>query len=128
MLKIKNLSLYLSMSLIFTSCTFKEVDVQKNTDELLSCKKLTTQIADLMDINKDINEETGLAKTSLTLWILWPPIGTYNQYNAFMARDKIDNRLDHLLNLKSINSCKVTSKERYYIDNKGRLSDIIKKL
>ena len=120
MLKIKNLSLYLSMSLIFTSCTFKEVDVQKNTDELLSCKKLTTQIADLMDINKDINEETGLAKTSLTLWIVWPPIGAYNQYNAFVARDKIDNRLDHLLQLKYQNRCYVTSKEKYYIKQKDK--------
>ena len=123
--KINKTASLLSISLLFTACTFKDVKVQKQTDGLLNCQKLTTQIADLMDINDDINEETGLEKSSLTIWIMWPPVGLYNQYNAFNARGKIDDRLEHLLRLKLKNRCRTTIAERYYLNTKGRFSDIL---
>ncbi len=119
------ISFIVSLSFLINGCTFKEVEVIKHTDKLLSCEKLSTQIADLMDINNDINEETGLKKLSLTAWIIWPPIGVYNQYNAYMARDKIDDRLDHLIELKYKYRCNITPKERYYMRYKGRLSDML---
>jgi hypothetical protein len=114
------------IGIFLNGCSFKEVDVQKHTDELLNCEKLTTQIADLMDINKEINNGTGLTKSSLATWIFWPPAGVYNQYSAYVSRDKLDDRLEHLLRLKYQNNCYITYKERYYIKHKDRLSDFFK--
>ena len=114
-----------SLGIAFNGCSYKEVEVRKQTDELLNCQKLTTQIADLMDINKDINSKTGVETSALTSWILWPPIGAYNQYKAYNSRDKIDKRLKYLLMLKYQHKCRITNSERYYMKHKGRWSDIM---
>lgn len=124
----KKLSTYiatLTIASLFTACTHKNVEIVKNNDETLNCKKLTTQIANVMDINSEINKNTGLENKSIATWILWPPLGGINQVNASIARDKIDSRFNYLIKLKEKNKCKITIKERYYMKYKGRFSENI---
>ncbi len=109
---------------LFTSCTHKDIEVHQDNDAILSCNKLTTQIANLIDINDDINSDTGLENKSIASWILWPPIGGYNQINASFERGKLDKRFIHLMKLKQKNNCNITFKERKFIQDKGRFSDI----
>ncbi|MEA2050289.1 MAG: hypothetical protein U9O56_06130 [Campylobacterota bacterium] len=113
----------LSISILFVACTHKEVKVHQKGDELLNCSKLTTKIADLIDLNDEINNDTGLENTSLFSWIMFPPIGGYNQVKASMSRDKLDDRFYHLMDLKLKNKCKFTSSEKVFIKDKGRFSD-----
>ena len=121
----KNIIYTASIVSLFTACTHKEVVLYQDGDELLNCKKLSTQIANIIDINSDINSDTGLENKSIATWILWPPLGGLNQINASIARDKLDNRFKYLIKLKQQNNCNITNKEKYFIKNKGRFSDIL---
>ena len=108
---------------LFTACTHKEVEVYKKGDDLLNCKKLTTQTSDIIDINNEINNNTGLGNRSIASWVLWPPMGGLNQVNASIARDKLDDRFIYLIKLKQKNSCDITNEEKYFMKHKGRVSD-----
>ncbi len=121
--KLKNIIFSTTVISLFSACTHKDVEVFQKGDELLNCQKLTTQIADIMDINSDINSDTGLENKSIASWILWPPLGGYNQINASFERDKIDDRFVVLMKLKQKNGCDITLREKRFIKNKGRLSD-----
>ena len=118
---------FILFSLFTTGCFYKNIEVYQDNDELLNCPKLTTKISDIIDINDEINSKTGLETTSLITWIIWPPAGGANQFNASSARSKLDNRFVRLMNLKLDNNCKITNKEIKFINNKGRFTDILKK-
>lgn len=121
----RNTGLIFFSTLLFTACTPKDVTVYQQEDELLNCQKLTGKIAELMNINSEINQNTGLEKSSLALWYLLPPAGVVNQIDASVGRDKIDNRFNYLLELKERQGCEFTDKERAFakIKGKGRFSE-----
>jgi len=122
---IKNTGLIFLSILLFTACTPKDVTVYQQEDELLNCRKLTGKIAELMNTNSEINENTGLAKSSLGLWIFHPIVGALNQIDASEGRGKIDNRFNYLLKLKERQGCEFTDKERAFakLKGKGRFSE-----
>ena len=120
---IKTLISTVSIVSLFTACTHKELALYQDGDEILNCKKLTTKIADIIDINNDINGVTGLEPKSIAAWVIWPIAGGLNQVNASTARDKLDKRFIYLIKLKQKNNCNITIKERSFIKNKGRVSD-----
>lgn len=126
---IKNSGLLLFSILLLTACTPKDVTIYQQEDELLNCKKLTGKIAELMNTNNEINKNTGLEKSSLALWSLFPPVGVVNQIYASEGRTKIDRRFEYLLILKERQSCKFTDKEREFIkiNGKGRFSGSFEK-
>lgn len=114
-------------ALFLSGCySHKKVEIYQKQDELLNCAKLTTKIADLIDINDDINRHTGMEVDSLKIWFFSTTLGLYNQYNAYEARDKLDKRLEYLLFLKKENQCGLTYREKAFIENKGRVSDTLK--
>lgn len=122
---IKNAGMICLSILLFTACTPKDVTVYQQEDELLNCKKLTGKIAKLMYTNQQINENTGLEKSSLAMWYLFPPAGVVNQIDASVGRDKIDDRFNYLLELKERQNCEFTDKERAFakLKGKGRFSE-----
>jgi len=122
---IKNTGLLFLSALIFTACTPKDVTVYQQEDELLNCRKLTGKIAELMNINNEINQNTGLEKSSLALWYVLPIAGVVNQIDASVGRDKIDNRFNYLLELKDRQNCEFTDKEIAFakLKGKGRFSE-----
>lgn len=122
---IKNAGMICLSILLFTACTPKDVTVYQQEDELLNCKKLTGKIAELMYTNQQINENTGLEKSSLAMWYLFPPAGVVNQIDASVGRDKIDDRFNYLLELKERQNCEFTDKERAFakLKGKGRFSE-----
>lgn len=122
---IKNAGMISLSILLFTACTPKDVTVYQQEDELLNCKKLTGKIAELMYTNQQINENTGLEKSSLAMWYLFPPAGVVNQIDASVGRDKIDDRFNYLLELKERQNCEFTDKERAFakLKGKGRFSE-----
>ena len=122
---IKKIGFVLLSVIVFTSCTPKDVVVYQQEDELLNCRKLTGKIAELMNTNSEINQNTGLEKPSLALWYLFPPAGVVNQIDASVGRDKIDNRFQYLLELKERQGCEFTDKERAFaqLQGKGRFSE-----
>ncbi len=114
--------IFLSLiSFVLTSCTHKNVEVYQKEDELLNCAKLTTKVADLMDVNDNINKKTGFETNNIISWIFWPPIVIFNQANAFISRDKIDARFNYLMDLKRVNNCTTTHRETMFIYEKGRI-------
>lgn len=120
-------TLILCFVVLLSGCySHKKVEVYQKEDELLNCPKLTTKIADLIDINDDINRHTGLEVDSLKVWFFSTTLGIYNQYSAFEARNKLDERLKYLLYLKEQNNCSLTHREKVYKRYKGRTSDYIK--
>jgi len=122
---IKNTGLIIFSALLFTACTPKDVTVYQQEDELLNCRKLTGKIAELMNTNNEINKNTGLEKSSLALWYLFPPAGVINQVDASVGRGKVDNRFNYLLELKERQGCEFTDKERAFakLKGKGRFSE-----
>lgn len=118
--------IFLSM-ILFSACTPKDVTVYQQEDELLNCRKLTGKLAELMNTNSEINQNTGLAKSSLGLWIFHPIVGVLNQIDASEGRGKIDNRFEYLLKLKERQGCEFTDKEREFakLKGKGRFSEDI---
>ena len=67
---IKNAGLLFLTALLFIACTPKDVMVYQQEDELLNCRKLTGKLAELMNTNNVINQNTGLEKPSLALWVI----------------------------------------------------------
>ena len=126
---IKKTSLFFMSALIFTACTPKDVIVYQQEDELLNCRKLTGKIAELMNTNYEINQNTGLEKPSLALWYIAPVAGALNQINASVGRDKVDERFIYLLELKERHGCEFTDKERKFaqLQGKGRVSEDLEK-
>jgi len=116
-----------SISLVITGCTYKSIEIDQHTDNILTCNKLTTEIANIINENNNINDNTGFSTRSLIQWIGWPPSGVFNQLKASNARDDLDKRLNHLFYLKSKNNCKITYRERLYVRDKGRVSESINK-
>lgn len=108
-------------STFLSGCSYKDVEVYQKNDHLLNCQKLSTQIANIIDENDNINENTGLENKSVITWVFWPPLGVYNESKAAIARNKIDERFEHLIRLKYKNNCKISMKEKIYMTNKGRL-------
>ena len=126
---IKNTILVLLSMLIFTACTPKDVTVYQQEDELLNCRKLTGKIAELMNTNAVMNQNTGLEDTSMVLWYFSPLGGVINQIKASKGRDKIDSRFDYLLKLKERQDCEFTDKEIEFskLQGKGRFSEDLEK-
>ena len=122
--KIINLVGILSILFLFNACSSKEVELHQRGDELLNCQKLTTKIANIIDINSDINDKTGLETKSIATWVIWPPLGGLNQVNASFQRGDVDDRFIELMNLKIRNNCKLTISEKSFIKDKGRFSDL----
>ena len=124
-IKIKNSLFLLFCAFIFTSCASKDVIVYQQEDELLNCKKLTGKLAELMNTNHEVNQNTGLEKPSLALWYLLPPAGVINQIDASTSRDKIDARFNYLIELKQRQNCEFTDKEIAFskLKGKGRFSE-----
>jgi len=122
---IKNAGLLFLTAMIFTACTPKDVMVYQQEDELLNCRKLTGKLAELMNTNNVINQNTGLEKSSLALWVIHPIVGVVNQVDASVGRDKIDDRFNYLIKLKMRQSCEFTDKERAFSElrGKGRFSE-----
>ncbi|MEA3512488.1 MAG: hypothetical protein U9R37_02705 [Campylobacterota bacterium] len=116
--KLSSLTLIVTL---FTACGYKEVEVYQNGDELLNCNKITTKIADLIDINKDINDRTGFDETSLAAWVFWPPYGLYNEIKGVNAKNRLDERFEYLIVLKNKNGCNLTNKEKMFLRYKGRV-------
>ena len=121
----KQIKVLLLLWLIFliNGCSYKQADTYKNNDELLTCKKLSTQIADIIDENRYVNENTGIEDTSLVMWIAYIPVGIYNQVRAYGSRDSLDERYERLIQLKRQNGCNITYREKMYAQDKGRFSD-----
>ncbi|MEA3316054.1 MAG: hypothetical protein U9Q30_09380 [Campylobacterota bacterium] len=120
---IKNSIFIISTAILFNACSYKNIETYQNNDNNLNCNQITTKIADLIDENSKINETTGLEDKSIFTWIIWPVFGTYNQFKASNSRDSVDSRYERLINLKYNQGCELTDKERYFMNNKGRLSD-----
>jgi len=122
---IKNLSLILLSGILFTACTPKDVTVYQQEDQLLNCKKLTAKLAELMNTNSEINQNTGLEKPSIALWAINPVVGVINQVDASTGRDKVDERFLYLLKLKQRQKCTFTDKEMAFskLKGKGRFSE-----
>ena len=122
---IKKTGLIFLSALLFIACTPKDVTVYQQEDELLNCRKLTGKIAELMNTNSEINQNTGLEKTSLALWYIFLPAGVVNQIDASVGRDKIDNRFTYLIKLKYRQNCEFTDKEIEFskLQGKGRFSE-----
>lgn len=114
--------------ILFSACTPKDVTVYQQEDELLNCRKLTGKIAELININNEVNLNTGLEKPSVALWYFVPLGGVLNQINASENRDRIDERFDYLLKLKERQGCEFTDKERAFakLKGKGRFSEKLK--
>ena len=110
----------------FIACVPKDVETYQQGDQLLSCNQVSTQIADLIDINYEVNENTGLESRSIATWYIFTPLGVYNQFTAFNTRDSIDNRFNYLVKLKQQNNCKLTRREIAFKNYKGRISENIK--
>lgn len=124
---IRKIALLITITLFFTACIPKGVEVYQQGDQLLNCNQLTTEIADLIDNNYDINENTGISLNSVAKWYIFTPLGVYNQFRASGARDTIDERLNYLINLKKENNCTFTYREIAFNMYKGRVSeDLIK--
>jgi hypothetical protein len=126
---LKNIGLCFLAATFFTACTPKDVTVYQQEDQLLNCKKLTAKLAELMHINSEVNENTGLEKSSLSLWVVHPVAGALNQIDASTARDKIDERFLYLLELKQRQNCRYTDKEIAFskLQGKGRFSEDFEK-
>ena len=124
----KQIGLLCLTGLFFTACTPKDVTVYQQEDELLNCRKLTGKLAELMNTNNEINQNTGLEKSSLALWYLFLPAGVVNQVDASVGRDKIDDRFNYLIKLKSRHNCQFTDKEIAFskLKGKGRFSEYFK--
>lgn len=120
---IKTTILLSGMITLFSACVPKDVEVYEQGDQLLNCKQLTTKIADLIDTNYKINENTGMEAKSIAAWYIFIPLGGYNQFSASMARDKVDERFAYLTNLKKKNGCKFTHREIAFSKYKGRVSE-----
>ena len=116
------------VTLFFTACTPKDVTVYQQEDELLNCLKLTGKLAELMNTNSQINQNTGLEKSSLALWAINPIVGVVNQVDASTGRDKIDDRFNYLVKLKLRQNCQFTDKEIAFskLKGKGRFSEDFK--
>jgi hypothetical protein len=127
---IKNTGFILLSALVFVACTPKDVTVYQQEDELLNCRKLTGKIAELIHTNGEINQNTGLEKTSIVLWVIHPIAGAVNQINASKGRDNIDSRFQYLLELKEKQNCVFTDKERAFakLQGKGRFSENMEQL
>lgn len=110
-------------TILFSGCSYKEIEVYQKNDTKLSCEKLSTHIADIIDENDKINETTGLKEKSVLAWIFWPPFGAYNETKAALAKNKLDERFEHLIRLKYKNNCKISLVEKKYMLEKGRLFD-----
>ncbi|MDC0932750.1 hypothetical protein OAR97_02775 [Arcobacteraceae bacterium] len=123
--RLKKASLLILTALLLSACTPKDVIVYQQEDELLNCRKLTGKIAELMNINNEVNLNTGLEKPSLALWYFLPLGGVINQINASESRNKIDDRFSYLINLKARQNCEFTDKEREFakLNGKGRFSE-----
>jgi len=122
---IKNSGLVLLTTLLLTACTSKDVIVYQQEDELLNCNKLTGKIAELINTNHEVNQNTGLEKPSLAIWYLLPAAGIINQVDASKSRDKIDERFNYLIKLKQRQNCAFTDKEIAFskLKGKGRFSE-----
>ena len=114
---------------ILTACIPKDVEVYQQEDELLNCIKLTGKLAELMNTNNEINENTGLEDRSLFLWYLSPLGGVINQVQASEGRDKVDERFDYLVKLKHRQGCGFTDKEIAFskLQGKGRFYEDLEK-
>ncbi len=126
--KIINIILLTLLTTFFTACVPKDVEVYQQGDQLLSCNQITTKIADLIDINYEVNENTGLEIKSIAAWYIFTPLGAYNQFSAFDARNNIDKRFNYLINLKQQYGCELTHREIAFKKYKGRVSEDIKKM
>ncbi len=126
---LKNITGLVLVSIFFTACTPKDVTVYQQEDQLLNCKKLTSKLAELMNVNSEINQNTGLEKSSLALWAIHPVAGVINQVDASTGRDKVDNRFIYLLKLKQRQNCQYTDKEIELakFQGKGRFSEDFEK-
>jgi hypothetical protein len=117
---LKNTILIIFSALLLIACTPKDVTVYQQEDELLNCRKLTGKIAELINTNSEINQNTGLEKTSLALWYINPIAGVVNQVNASEGRNKIDDRFSYLIKLKKRQNCDFTDKEQEFAELKGK--------
>jgi hypothetical protein len=126
---LKTIAMVTVVGTFFTACTPKDVTVYQQEDQLLNCKKLTAKLAELMHTNSEVNENTGLEKSSLSLWLIHPVAGALNQIDASSARDKIDERFLYLLKLKQRQNCSFTDKEIAFskLQGKGRFSEDFEK-
>jgi len=114
---------------LFTACIPKDVTVYQQEDELLNCIKLTGKLAELMNTNSEINDNTGFEEPSVALWYLSPLAGIINQIRASEGRDKVDERFEYLVKLKHKQGCGFTDKEIAFskLQGKGRFSEDIEK-
>ena len=124
-LSIKTTGILFLTMFLFASCTPKKVLVYQQEDELLNCQKLTGKIAELMNTNHEINENTGMEIPSLALWYIHPVAGVFNQIQASQGRDNVDDRFNYLLQLKERQGCSYTDKEIFFsqLKGKGRFSE-----
>ena len=101
----KNIALILVSFLMVTACTHKKVSVTQVDDQTKSCTQIASEIAQMEELENDIDGKTGLSGRNVGMALLfWPGI-IVNEMNAEDARDRASDRKANLIRIYNDKSC-----------------------
>ncbi len=91
--------------LTVTACTHKKVSVTQVEGQTKSCQQLSSEIAQMEELENDIDGKTGLSGRNVGMALLfWPGI-IVNEMNADDARDRASDRKAKLIELYNNKAC-----------------------
>lgn len=101
----KKIILTLAVFVLVTGCTHQKVDVSQVDDRNKTCEQIKTELSQLDEMEKDIDEKTGFSGRNVGMALLfWPGI-IVNEMNADDAEDRIRDRKNRLVQIYSDKSC-----------------------
>lgn len=105
MKKITLTLLLITLFPLMGACTHKKVNVTQFDDKDKSCAELKREITTMEELEKDIDEKTGMSGRNVGMALLfWPGI-IVNEMNAGDARDRASERKEKLFDLYDQKSC-----------------------
>lgn len=93
------------MLLMVSACTHKNVSVTEFDDKDKTCSQLQQDIAAMEELERDIDDKTGMSGRNVGMALLfWPGI-IVNEMNAGDARERASDRKQHLVRLYDDKNC-----------------------
>lgn len=87
------------------ACTHKNVDVHQLGDEEKNCAQLQSEIEQLSNLEKDIDEKTGLSGRNIGMALLFWPGVIVNEMNADDALERASERKAKLISIYNDKNC-----------------------
>jgi len=101
----KKLFLLATLTFMVSACTHSKIDVTEIDDTTKSCQQLKSELSQLDEMDRDIDEKTGFSGRNIGMaLVFWPGI-LVNEMNANDAEERIRDRKKHLVRIYNDNNC-----------------------